>query len=250
MFSPFRMGPAASGFGLYDIDRGLFRFTWYGITCQKWEILARRKYADITLNNSLWISYSPRPLAAGPIRNAEKIESLLKTHRFMLFTFQLGLNKPDRQLRGPTGRRFLNFSWSSSGPRCQIFSWSGPEFLKIFWLSQFFRSGLTGFGPRTTYKRTQKTWTSLTGPEFFGPTGTRLWLPGPIFVEILALNENIQNVCGLSGTRSSEIGQFWISSRKFFQGYALNKVCDICHMIFFSLVFMKFQFRSYSVEDS
>ena len=54
MFSPFRMGPAASGFGLYDIDRGLFRFTWYGITCQKWEILARRKYADITLNNSLW----------------------------------------------------------------------------------------------------------------------------------------------------------------------------------------------------
>ena len=29
-----------------------------------WEFLARRKYADITLNNSLSISYSPRPLAA------------------------------------------------------------------------------------------------------------------------------------------------------------------------------------------
>ena len=89
MFSPFRMGPAASGFGLYDIDRGLFRFTWYGITCQKWEILARRKYADITLNNSLSISYSPRPLAAGPILTAENIEPL---H----INFQPGLNKPDR----------------------------------------------------------------------------------------------------------------------------------------------------------
>jgi len=31
----------------------------------------------ITLNNTLSISYSQRPLAAGPIRNAENIESLL-----------------------------------------------------------------------------------------------------------------------------------------------------------------------------
>ena len=112
MFSPFRMGPAASGFGLYDIDRGLFRFTWYGITCQKWEILARRKNVDITLNNSLWISYSPRPLAARPIRTAENMEYLLYTHRFILFTLQPGLNKPGVYRPPGTGTdwsKILNF---------------------------------------------------------------------------------------------------------------------------------------------
>ena len=52
----FRVGPAASGCGLCDIDR-----------VQSW-----------TLNNTLSISHSPRPLAPGPTRNAEIMESVLR----------------------------------------------------------------------------------------------------------------------------------------------------------------------------
>ena len=57
MFSPFRMGPAASGRGLCDIDRVLFKVTQSRVG--KRGVLARR------------------PLAAGQIRNAKSIESLL-----------------------------------------------------------------------------------------------------------------------------------------------------------------------------
>ena len=93
------MGPAASGRGLCDIDRVLFRVTKSRV--KKWEVLAQRKYTDngvfdpnynwyifvsqelpiflsrdlVTLNNTL--SHSPRPLAAGTIQNAKIMESLL-----------------------------------------------------------------------------------------------------------------------------------------------------------------------------
>ena len=56
MFSAFRMGPTASGRGLCDIYK-------------------------------LTISHSPRPLAAGPIRNVENLEYLLAmVLRLIVFT--------------------------------------------------------------------------------------------------------------------------------------------------------------------
>ena len=47
-----------------NIDRVLFSVTKSPV--KKWVVLARRKYTDYN-----------RPLAAGPIRNAENMESLL-----------------------------------------------------------------------------------------------------------------------------------------------------------------------------
>ena len=91
MLSAFRMGPAAKGRGLCDIDRVLFGLTKSRV--KKCEVLVRRKYTDynpscrytfivqghpnfptrdlVTPNNTLSISHSPRPLAAGPIRNVK-----------------------------------------------------------------------------------------------------------------------------------------------------------------------------------
>ena len=43
MFSAFRIGPAASGRGLCDIDRVLFRVTHVS---ENWEVLPRQKYTD------------------------------------------------------------------------------------------------------------------------------------------------------------------------------------------------------------
>ena len=98
MISAFCMGPAASGRGLCDIDRVLFRVAKSRVK----KLGSRRKYTNIffdlsnnryifalpglpnfltrylvTLNNILSISHSPRPLAAGPIRNAGNMASLL-----------------------------------------------------------------------------------------------------------------------------------------------------------------------------
>ena len=44
MFSAFRIGPAASGHGLCDIDRVLFRVTKSRV--KNWQVLVRRKYTD------------------------------------------------------------------------------------------------------------------------------------------------------------------------------------------------------------
>ena len=99
MSSGFRMCSAVSGRGLWLIDRVLFGLSKSPV--KRWKVLARRKYASVfgfyynqyifvmpgffnfltlallTLNNTLSISHSPRPLAAGPIRNSEVMESLL-----------------------------------------------------------------------------------------------------------------------------------------------------------------------------
>ena len=77
---------------------------------KNWEVPARGKYTDnfvffyfhynrylfvvqghpnvltsdlVALNNTLSISHSPHPLAAGPVRNAENTESLLDIHRML-----------------------------------------------------------------------------------------------------------------------------------------------------------------------
>jgi len=44
MISAFRMGSAASGRGLCDIDRVLFKVTKSRV--KKWEVLLRQKYTD------------------------------------------------------------------------------------------------------------------------------------------------------------------------------------------------------------
>ena len=44
MILAFRMGPAASGRGLCDIDGVLFRVAQSRV--KKWEVLARRKYTS------------------------------------------------------------------------------------------------------------------------------------------------------------------------------------------------------------
>ena len=105
MFSAFRKGPAASERGLCDIERVLFRVTKsrvrkLGSSCttkiNRYVCLFDFYYNryifavpavpglsnlltsdEVTLNNTQAKSYSPRPLTAGPKRNAENIESLL-----------------------------------------------------------------------------------------------------------------------------------------------------------------------------
>ena len=65
MISAFRIGPAASGRGLYDIDKVLLRIDIF----------------DLTYNRCIFVMqgyHSPRPLAAGSIRNAGIMESLLR----------------------------------------------------------------------------------------------------------------------------------------------------------------------------
>jgi len=44
MISAFRMGTVASGRGLFDIDRVLFRVAKSRV--KNWEVLARRKYTN------------------------------------------------------------------------------------------------------------------------------------------------------------------------------------------------------------
>ena len=96
MILAFHIGPAASGRGLCDIDRLLFKVAkiekslYYGnillgvpdVTYNRY-IFAVLELPNsltrdlVTPNNTLSMSYSPHPLAAGPIRNAENMESLL-----------------------------------------------------------------------------------------------------------------------------------------------------------------------------
>ena len=54
----------------------------------------------VTLNNILSISHSPRPLAAGPIRNAENMESLLAIPdpNRGEFTFLFGQLKSEKRM--------------------------------------------------------------------------------------------------------------------------------------------------------
>ena len=71
MLSAFRLGPATSGCRLCDIDRVLIR-----VTCK----------------DHLSISHSPRPLVAGPKRNAKNTESLLTMpHRLWAIVYGLSL---------------------------------------------------------------------------------------------------------------------------------------------------------------
>ena len=81
---------------------------------ENWEVLARRKYTDynsnrkiywyifvvqglpnfltrniVTLNNTPLISHSPRPLAAGSIRNVKTMESLLNITHSMKYCFSI-----------------------------------------------------------------------------------------------------------------------------------------------------------------
>ena len=97
----FRLGPVASERGLCEIDIVLFRVIKSLV--KNWEFLTRRKYTHynsnkkanlsvifvvqgipnfltrylVTLNNTLSISPSLRPLDAGTLRNAKNMESLL-----------------------------------------------------------------------------------------------------------------------------------------------------------------------------
>ena len=98
----FRMDLAASGRGLCDIDRVLFKVTKspaeklgfrfaynrYIFVVQGLPNFLTREL--VALNNTLSISQRPRPLAAELIRNAEIIESLLHmSHMIRLKQFQL-----------------------------------------------------------------------------------------------------------------------------------------------------------------
>ena len=83
----FRMGPAASGCRVFKSrvkklqEKNIPIIIHIGNS--KLEVYFRRATSHFltrdlaTLNNSLLISYSPRPVAAGPIRNAKIMESLL-----------------------------------------------------------------------------------------------------------------------------------------------------------------------------
>ena len=81
MFSKLRVGPVASGRGrgLCHIDH----FYQGNLIVQGLSNFLRRNL--VTLNNTLSISHSPRPLAARPKRNAKIVESLLCMIRREIF---------------------------------------------------------------------------------------------------------------------------------------------------------------------